>query len=162
MNRAMVLYFTGRIIKVEAALLMLPFVVALGYKEKTAVFFLIAAALALSDVYKRQLVIGIRAYEIAIVLAFLIGYHSNCLAALEKGVDSGCGIFGNIGNYDLSTLCACEIGSLVFKVSKTVFIIHKLAADSLNSLIIGGLCNRDHIKAAGLVKSCLLYTSRCV
>ena len=48
MNRAMVLYFTGRIIKVEAALLMLPFVVALGYKEKTAVFFLIAAALALS------------------------------------------------------------------------------------------------------------------
>ena len=44
MNRAMVLYFTGRIIKVEAALLMLPFVVALGYKEKTAAFFLIAAA----------------------------------------------------------------------------------------------------------------------
>lgn len=46
MNRPMVLYLTGRIIRVEAALLLLPALVGLYYHEKIWLYFLLAAAVA--------------------------------------------------------------------------------------------------------------------
>ena len=47
MNRRMVLYMVGTVIKIEAALLVLPLIVSLIYKESCSVDFLISIAVAL-------------------------------------------------------------------------------------------------------------------
>lgn len=47
MNRRMVLYMVGTVVKIEAALMVLPLIISLIYKESCAVDFLISIAIAL-------------------------------------------------------------------------------------------------------------------
>ena len=45
MNSSVVRYTLGQVLKIEAALLLLPCIVALIYKEKTGIFFILVAAM---------------------------------------------------------------------------------------------------------------------